>query len=156
MRERNQFETMQYNKEIQALQTKLEDPTDKDAIRRLTRENEHLKAEVMHLGSEVEEVRKLRDTMAEEKHAAFIASNREVEDERSLKRQIANEKDRLEVQLKDAQETLMKFKSEYDLKAQELSSHKTEIDSLRGNLTVADDQIKNYKAEIAKIRQELI
>jgi hypothetical protein len=102
LRERAQFETMQYNKEIQGLQTKLEDPTDKEAIRRLTRENETLKSEVSHLTDEVDEVRRLRDTIAEEKHAAFITSNRELEEERSLRRQVANETDRLEVQLKDA------------------------------------------------------
>jgi chromosome segregation ATPase len=156
LKERNTFDGMQYNKEIQNLQTKAEDPTDKETIRRLHRENENLKSKVTEMGYEVEEVRKARDVISKEGHAAFLQTNRELEEERSLKRCISNEKDRLEVLLKDSSEQLTRFRGQYDLKMQENNSLKNEVDSLRASLETYTAQNEGYKSELGKIREELM
>ena len=156
LKERNQFDTMQYNKEIMSLQNRLEDPTDKETIRRLQRENEEKKSKVQSLGQEIDNVRKAREVLAAEKNNIFISSNKEIEEERSVRRTITHEKDRLEVQYKDATETLSRIRGDYDIKLQEITALKNEIESLKSNLRVSEEQIGNYKTEMGNIREELI
>ena len=80
-----------------SLQNRLEDPTDKETIRRLQRENEDVKSKVQSLAQEIDNVRKAREVLAAEKNNIFITSNKEIEEERSVRRTITHEKDRLEV-----------------------------------------------------------
>lgn len=100
MKEKSRKEVSDLLIENQALQSKADDKKDRELIRQLRRDLEEQKRRAMELNSEATELRRERDAVKLEKNEQFVHFTRDIEEERSAKRQLQSDAERAEFKLK--------------------------------------------------------
>lgn len=100
MKEKSRKEVSDLLIENQALQSKADDKKDRELIRQLRRDLEEQKRRAMELNSEATELRRERDAVKLEKNEQFVQFTRDIEEERSAKRQLQSDAERAEFKLK--------------------------------------------------------
>lgn len=86
--------------EIQALQERLEDTRDKDIIRILRRDLDEIKFRYDENESEMEELRREKEKLREEKNDILIKLNKQVDIEKTEKRNYKSENDKLLIRVR--------------------------------------------------------
>ena len=82
------------------MQSKCDDKKDRELIRQIRRELDETKRRAADLHSETTELRRERDLFKMEKSEQFVQFTRDLEEERSSKRQLQSDVERLEFRLK--------------------------------------------------------
>ncbi|CAG9327302.1 unnamed protein product [Blepharisma stoltei] len=155
MKDRHNSEVNQYFKEVQQLQERLEDASDKDIIRALKKERDEFKLRVEKLFEECDEIRKSRDAIKNEKNDLMIRYNHDVEEEKNKQRILNIDKDKFAIQNKDLQEQLYKLRLTHDAKLQEILTLKKDIETLTASLEASESQANYYKEEAAEYQHKL-
>ena len=154
-KDRHSKEVNQYFAELQELQTRIDDPSDKETIRALKKDREELRVRLEKLHEEVEEVRKSREQVRQEKNEVEIKLNKDVEEEHNKYRTLNIQKDKLEVQNKDFQEQTYKLKLNYDSKVQELLTLKKDHENAQSELENYENQVTMLQQEISDLQKKL-
>mmetsp|Transcript_23387 Transcript_23387/g.41502 ORF Transcript_23387/g.41502 Transcript_23387/m.41502 type:complete len:465 (+) Transcript_23387:19-1413(+) len=156
LRERAQEESYSYAKEVQSLQERLEDPTDREVIRALKKEKDELKMRASELAMEIEDLCRTRESLKVDLNDQQAAFNREIEEERNKRRQVSIDKDRVSVQLKDLTEQVAKLRLQVELKTQEISNLKQERETLTTNVAIMKDQLDQIRAQSNTLQERLL
>lgn len=154
IKERYSKETTHLFGEIQHLQEKIEDSTDKETIRALKRDREDQRIKNEKLYEELEDVKKRLETQKNEKNEAKVRLGREAEEERNKVRLSNIERDRLELQNKDLIDQVHKYKLSLEVKQQEISTLKKDLESYISSLESAETQITHNKEEMAELQRK--
>lgn len=156
LRERAQQDSLSYSREVQMLQERLEDPSDRELIRAIKKEKDELKLRVSEFTMEIEDLCRTKETLKSELNDQQSAFNREIEDERNKRRQISIEKDRTAVLLKDLGEQVQKLKLQIELKNQELSNLKQERETLATNVSIMKEQLDQARSQSTSLQERLL
>ena len=134
-------ETSEMLIENQALQAKADDKKDRELIRQLRRDLDTHKRKEQELMTEATELRRERDSLKLEKNETFVQFTKELEEERSAKRQIQSELERNDFKTKCMQEDVQKMQLKLEKKQAEL--HRAHSDN-------------NSKEQVLKTREQMI
>jgi chromosome segregation ATPase len=156
LRERAQQESVSYSREVQMLQERLEDPSDREVIRALRKEKEELKLRVSEQFVEIDELCRVKETLKADLNDQQAAFNRDIDEERNKRRTVAIEKDRCSVLLKDASEQVQKLKLQVELKTQELSNLKQERETLSTNISISKEQLDQARSMTTQLQDRLL
>lgn len=155
LKESYESERDQHFRQIQQLQERVDFSTEREMIRQLRRENEELSLKVNKLYEELEDTRRSRDTLKKEKTELNLSYKREMDEERNHRRILSIEKDKIEVHKRDLDDTLHKTKLQYEQKLQESMNLNRDLQSLRSEYSIADEQVSSYKAEVNELTRKL-
>ena len=113
-------------KENEKLQTHIENSKEKELLRQSRRDLEESKRRLEELQKECNDLRKDRDKLKDEKNDMVINFNREVEDERSKKRESIAQGDKLRFKIRALEDDLEKHLTEIDKRNQQILKLKSE------------------------------
>jgi chromosome segregation ATPase len=109
LKERHKYEVNDLMQEIQALQERLEDTRDKDIIRIMRRDLDEIKFRYDENETEMEELRREKERLREEKNDILIKLNKQVDIEKTEKRNYKSENDKLLIRVRQLENELSKF-----------------------------------------------
>jgi hypothetical protein len=141
LKERSRKEASDLMIENQALQSKADDKRDRELIRQLRRELDEHKRRSSELLSEATELRRERDMIKLEKNEQFVQFTRDLEDERSQKRQLQSDLERNDFKTKCLNEDTQKLQLKVEKKQAELHRAQSE---------------KNASESVLKTREQMI
>lgn len=144
-----------FAQELQALHGQIEELSDPEPLRQARKERDELRRRVAQQSTELEELVKTRERLKSEKNSLQVTAGRELEEERDQKQAATTTRNSLQIQLKDLSDQLAQAKLQYDLKSQAVGSLSKERDELRVTAKVFEDQVLEYRNEVARVREEL-
>ena len=109
LRNRHKAEAEQLSEENHSLHLQLEDSRDQEQIRKLRRDVDEGKRRISDLSAELIEVRKERDLAKMEKNDLLIRHAKEIEEERTTKRVLQTENDKLKFKAKCLEDDVHKM-----------------------------------------------
>ena len=112
--------------ENQHLQSQIEMSKDREMLRQSRRELDETKRRIEEYQKECNELRKQRDSLRDEKNDCIISHNRDIEEERSRKREAIAENDKLKFKIRSLEDDLQKQMIENDKRNQSIMKLKTE------------------------------
>eukprot|EP00357_Protocruzia_adherens_P031807 CAMPEP_0115017978 /NCGR_PEP_ID=MMETSP0216-20121206/28485_1 /TAXON_ID=223996 /ORGANISM="Protocruzia adherens, Strain Boccale" /LENGTH=586 /DNA_ID=CAMNT_0002388991 /DNA_START=16 /DNA_END=1776 /DNA_ORIENTATION=+ len=142
LKERQRVEVGELMDEISTLNERIEDSKDKERIRLLKKEADEGRIRNEKLLEEIEDLRKERDALRNQKHQDLLNFSREVDQEKSAKRALGSEVDRLGSRVQSLEDDIHGEIMKNEQKTQEITSLIQERD--HGN-TMARQWEEKYK-----------
>lgn len=149
-------------KEIESFQSQIELNKDRDMLRQTRRELQEAKRRIEEYQNECNELRRERDTLKDQSNDLIITHNREIEQERTRKREVIASNDKLKFKIRTLEDDFQKQVIENEKKAQSIlrfKSEKQSLNSLISEKEVAADiskrQIDDLKDQIRDKENEL-
>ena len=131
LKEHHKFEVSDLMQEIQSLQERLEDTRDKDIIRVLRRDLDEVKFRYDENETEMEELRREKEKLREEKNDILIKLNKQVDIEKTEKRNYKSENDKLLIRVRQLEAEVNKFDNYHGDSKAEIQRLQQENDKLR-------------------------
>jgi len=148
LKERHKFEINDLMLEIQSLQERVEDTRDKDIIRALRRELDDIKFRFYENENEMEELRREKEKLREEKNDILIKLNKQVDVEKNEKRAQKAEADRLLIKVRQLETALSNYDNKFGDEEAELIRLKNENNRLQEDNENKQRQINSLQNQI--------
>jgi chromosome segregation ATPase len=142
-------------KENQNLQSQIEMSKERDMLRQARRELEEAKRRIEEYQKECNELRKERDQLKDQSNDLVINHNREIEEERSKKREAISQNDKLKFKVRSFEDDLQKAVIENDKKAQNIIKLKTEKQTLNTLLNEKELAIETVHRLLMQAKDEM-
>jgi predicted nucleic acid-binding Zn-ribbon protein len=142
-------------KENQNLQSQIEMSKERDMLRQARRELEEAKRRIEEYQKECNELRKERDNLKDQSNDLVISHNREIEEERSRKREAIAQNDKLKFKVRSFEDDLQKAVIENDKKAQSIIKLKTEKQALNTLVNEKELAIETIQRQIVQAKDEM-
>ena len=124
-------------------------------IRQLRRDLDTHKRKEQELQSEATDLRRERDSIKLEKNETFVQFTKELEEERSAKRQILSELERNEFKMKCMQDDVQKMQLKLEKKQAELHRAYSDKNSQEQVLKTRDQMIENLQRQISQLKDDI-
>jgi len=131
LKDRHKLEVTDLMMEIQSLQERVEDTRDRDVIRNLRRELEELRFRYGDNENEMEEIRREKEKLRDEKNDILIKLNKQIEIEKQEKRQHKAEHDRLVIRVRQLENEISNLSDKAGDKHEAVSRIEKENERLR-------------------------
>lgn len=142
-------------KENQKLLSQIELSKDRDLLRQARRDLEEAKRRMEEYQKECTELRKERDSIKDEKNDIIITHNRDIEYERSRKREAIAENDKLKFKVRSLEDDIQKIKLDLDRKIQEVLKYKGEKQSITSILNEKDLTIETIRRQLNEVKDKI-
>lgn len=142
-------------KENQNLQSQLQLNKDRENLRQCRRDLEDAKRRMEEYQKECIELRKLKDATKDQMNDLVIQHNREIEAERSRKREAIATCDQLKFKIRALEDDLHKQALEGDKKSQSIIKLKTEKQTMSSLLSEKELAYENAKRQLTEVKDEL-
>ena len=155
MKDKAKKESSELLIENQALQAKADDKKDRELIRQLRRDLDTHKRKEAELHTEATELRRERDSIKTEKNEMFVQFTKDLEEERSAKRQIQSELERNDFKMKCMQEDVQKMQLKLEKKQAELHRAHSDSNSKDQVLRTREQMIENLQRQITQLKDDI-
>ena len=155
MRERNKAEMMELAEENHSLQIRLEDSRDQEQVRALRREVDEGRRRLTEMQTEMADVRKERDQAKMEKNDLIIRHAKEIEEERTLRRLLTTENDKLKFKAKCLEDDIHKEQLKAERKSQEALAENKEKTSYLATLKERELMIDSMRRQLNQAKEDL-
>lgn len=142
-------------KENEKLQSQIENSKEKELLRQARRDLEESKRRLEEIHKECNDLRKDRDKLKDEKNDLIINFNRDVEDERSKKREAIAQGDKLKFKIRALEDDLQKHLTEIDKKNQQILKLKSEKQAFSAQINEKDLSIEILKRQMNECRDKI-
>ena len=148
LRSRHKSEVEQLSEENHSLHLQLEESRDQEQVRKLRRDVDEAKRRISDLNAELIEVRKERDFAKMEKNDLLIKHAKEIEEERTTKRVLQTENDKLKFKAKCLEDDVHKVSLKAEKKTQEAHAELKEKTSLLATLKEKELQVDSLRRNL--------
>ena len=148
LRSRHKAEVEQLSEENHSLHLQLEESRDQEQVRKLRRDVDEGKRRISDLHAELIEVRKERDLAKMEKNDLLIKHAKEIEEERTTKRVLQTENDKLKFKAKCLEDDVHKMSLKAEKKTQEAHAELKEKTSLLATLKEKELQVDSMRRHL--------
>ena len=142
-------------KENESLQSQIEMSKDRDMLRQARRELDEAKRRIEEYQKDCNELRKERDSLKDQKNDLTINHNRDIEEERTRKRESTSLNDKLKFKIRSLEDDFQKQVIENDKKAQTIIKFKTEKQSLNSLLNEKEMAIESSRRLIGELKDQI-
>jgi predicted nucleic acid-binding Zn-ribbon protein len=150
---------LKFKDEIQALvksaQSQGEVSKDRDMLRQARRELEEAKRRVEEYQKECNALRKQRDELKDTINDTVIAHNKQIEDERTKKREAISQNDKLKFRIRALEDDVQVQILESDKKSQNILKLKNEKQNLKQSIDQSSNALLNEKKHINELKDML-
>lgn len=155
MKERHKVELNELIEQNYQLQMRVDEQKDRDLVRQLRRDLEEYKRRLTENQNEVNDLRKERDYLKMEKNEQIITHAKELEEERSSRRVVYSENEKLKFKIKCLEDDVQKANLKAEKKLQELNGITNEKNSLLGLLKEKEIMLDSIKRQNNELKEDL-
>ena len=155
LRDRHKSELDEIVQENHSLHLRLEESRDQEQVRKLRRDVDEAKRRISEQGQELIEIRKERDLAKMEKNDLLIKHAKEIEDERTTRRVLQTENDKLKFKNKCLEDDVHKQGLKAERKTQEALAELKEKTSLLATLKEKELQVDSLRRHLNQAKEDL-
>ena len=155
LRSRHKAEMDLIVEENHSLHLQIDDSRDQEQVRKLRRDVDEGKRRISDLNQEMIEIRKERDLAKMDKNDLLIKHAKEIEDERTSRRVLQTENDKLKFKVKCLEDEVHKINLKAERKTQEAHSELKEKTSLLSTLKEKELQLDSLRRHLNQAKEDL-